>query len=72
MLKAPGGDYWYDQHTTILIEDFFGVKNFGTMFDEPCENDTILMQDIPVGDIRKMCEKVGMKFLGYRNMMMEN
>lgn len=72
VLKAPGGDYWYDQHITILIEDFFGVKNFGTMFDEPCENDTILMQDIPVGDIRKMCENAGMKFLGYRNMMMEN
>ena len=71
ILKAREGDYWYDQHTSYLIEDFFGVKNFRTMFDEPSENDNILMQNIPVGDIRKMCENAGMKFLGYRNLLEE-
>ena len=71
VLKAPNSNYWYDQHTSYLIEEFFGVKNFRTIFDEPSENDNTLMKDIPVGDIRKMCEKAGMKFLGYRNIFTE-
>lgn len=71
VLKDPTNGLWYDEHTSYLIEDYFGVKNFRTMFDEPSENENTLMQDIPVGDIRQMCENAGMKFLGYRNIFME-
>ena len=72
VLKAPDGDYWYDQHCMFLIEDFFGVKGFSTMFDEPCENNCTLIKDVPVGKIREMCENAGMKFLGYRNYILEH
>ena len=72
ILKAPDDDCWYDQHTSYLIEEFFGVKNFTTDFEEPSENDNTLMKDIAVGNIRKMCENAGMKFLGYRNIFMEH
>lgn len=72
ILKAPGEDYWYDQHCLFLIQDYFGVKDFSTMFDEPCENSCTLIKDIPVGKIREMCEKAGMKFLGYRNYILEH
>lgn len=71
VLKAPEGNYWYDQHTSFLIENFFGVKDFTSNFDESSENDNVLMKDIPVGEIRKMCEDSGMKFLGYRNLLIE-
>lgn len=71
ILKAPGEDYWYDQHCLFLIQDYFGVKDFSSMFDEPCENSCTLIKDIPVGKIREMCEKAGMKFLGYRNYILE-
>lgn len=60
-------DAWYDQHSSHLIEHYFGVKDFSKMFEEPCENRNILTKDIPLGDIRKMCEDAGMKFVGYRN-----
>lgn len=72
ILKSPNSDYWYDQHCSHLIEYYFGVKDFSSMFDEPSENSNILIKDIPVGEIRKMCEKAGMKFLGYRNVLVEN
>lgn len=72
VLKAPDGEYWYDQHCMSLIEDYFGVKGFSTMFDEPCENNCTLMKDIPVGKIREMCEKAGIKFLGYRNYILNH
>lgn len=66
VLKAPGGDFWYDQHSSELIEEYFGVEDFCSNFEEPCENLNILTKDIPLKNIRESMEKVGMKFLGYR------
>lgn len=72
ILKATDGDYWYDQHSAQLIEDYFGVKDFCNNFQEPMENMNILYKDIPLKDVRESLEKTGMKFLGYRNDMDES
>ena len=72
VLKSPCSNYWYDQHVSFIMEDYFGVKKFTEMFDEVQENCSILVKDIPLNELRNMFEKQGMKFLGYRNSFSED
>lgn len=66
VLKDPLSDHAYDRHCSYLIQDYFGVKHFRQMFYENMENYNVLVQDIPISQIKNILNSAGMKFLGYR------
>lgn len=65
------GEYWYDQEVTYLMENFYGVKNFSSVFHECMENCSILSADKTISDIKDMLESKGLRFIGYKNFFEE-
>lgn len=64
--KDETDEWWHDQHVSGFVEEYHGVTDFFSMFDEQSENQSILIKPISLKDIKEMFTSKGLKFLGYK------